>query len=408
MAKEYDVMVAGHVCFDLIPKFLDDTSKQLHEILIPGTLVTVGDCKMSTGGPVSNTGIGIQILGHTVCFCARVGDDFLGNMIQEILLKHGNTEAIKKVSGQSSSYTIAISPPNIDRVFLHNPGTNHEFSADDLDSRLIAQSRHFHFGYPPVMRRMYQNEGIELKRVFQIAKEAGAITSCDMCLPDPKSGATWSKILEHILPYIDLHLPSLEETFYMLEPETYLENKNEVRGDDLIYHSDIGDYSRLADKLLAMGTKMVALKAGEKGFYFKTSDAELIKTIGEEESLDSDNWANRELFCPAFVAPQVASATGSGDSSIAGFLAAFIRKLPIETCLKYACLVGWQNVQVLDAISGIKNWEETKRIYEQGVAIHDVKWKSKEWYWNEQYKLWAGPNDPLNESGKGARKINNQ
>ena len=30
--------------------------------------------------------------------------------------------------------TVVLAPPRIDRVFLHNPGTNDEFSADALNT----------------------------------------------------------------------------------------------------------------------------------------------------------------------------------------------------------------------------------------------------------------------------------
>ncbi len=398
MSKIYDIMVAGHVCLDLIPEFLNKQQKPVQEILRPGTLVNMGECAISTGGPVSNTAIGLQILGHQVCFCASIGDDQFGKVTFDLLQKRGNTEGIKIAAGRKSSYTIALAPPDIDRIFLHYTGPNNEFSANDLNPALIAQCRHFHFGYPPLMRTGYEHEGAELKRIFQVAKKAGAITSCDMALPDPQSDAgraPWKKILENILPYVDIYLPSLEETFYMLEPESCLTMKKAHPDSDLLSLLDTEDYTRLSDKLIHMGAKMVALKAGEKGFYFRTADLRSLETFGDEQTIDINHWSNRELFCPAFIAPSIASATGSGDSSIAGFFSAFIKKYPLETCLKYACLVGWENVQVLDAISGIKSWEETQKIFTQGVPIHDIKWKSNEWLWNQQHQIWAGPKDPL-------------
>ncbi len=398
MSKNYDIMVAGHVCLDLIPEFFNKQPKPLQEILRPGTLVNMGECVMSTGGPVSNTGIGLQILGHQVCFCASIGDDHFGRVTFDLLQKRGNIEGIKIAAGRTSSYTIALAPPDIDRIFLHHTGPNNDFSAKDLNPALIAQCRHFHFGYPPLMRTGYEHDGEELKKIFQIAKEAGAITSCDMALPDPHSASgqvRWDKILANILPYIDLYLPSLEETYFMLEPESYLKKKKEIQGSDLIFHMDIPEYSRLSDKLIHLGAKMVALKAGERGFYFRTADLRSLETFDDGQAFDLNHWSNRELFCPAFIAPLVASATGSGDSSIAGFFSAFIKKYPLETCLKYACLVGWENVQELDAVSGIKSWAETQKIFEQGVTIHDITWESNEWLWNHQHQLWVGPKDPL-------------
>lgn len=74
---------------------------------------------------------------------------------------------------------------------------------------------------------------------------------------------------------------------------------------------------------------------------------------------DLDNWENRELHEESFHVPNVAAATGSGDSSIAGFLSAYLKGKSIEESIRIACAVGGQNVQVFDSISGIKTWEET-------------------------------------------------
>ena len=120
MNKKYDIMVAGHVCFDLIPRFKDSGAKQIQEIMTPGKLVNIDECMLSTGGPVSNTGIGMQKLGNSVSFSARIGDDEFGRMTSEFLSHLGNADGIKIANNQTSSYTIALAPPNIDRIFLHN------------------------------------------------------------------------------------------------------------------------------------------------------------------------------------------------------------------------------------------------------------------------------------------------
>jgi hypothetical protein len=91
-----------------------------------------------------------------------------------------------------------------------------------------------------------------------------------------------------------------------------------------------------------------------------TDTAVRIAGMGAAAPADPQVWANRALWEEAFLVEQVASATGSGDSSIAGFLAAFLRGCGPEQALKTACCTGGQNVQVFDAISGIHTWEETQ------------------------------------------------
>lgn len=399
MEKLYDVMIAGHLCLDIIPLFPDTGIRSLGEILRPGKLVNVGDVKIATGGPVSNTGLNLKKLGFNVCFCSCVGDDQFGRITHDILSKSGNADGIKMLQNQASSYTVVLAPPGIDRIFLHNPGVNDIFCAEDLDVDLIKQSKHFHLGYPPLMKKMYSDEGKELAKIFKIAKECGATTSCDMTLPDPSSPsgqAPWRKILENILPYIDIHVPSIEETFYMLHPEEFLKMKKEHNNAELIDFITPSRYSSIADEVLSMGPKMVTLKSGHRGFYIKTASKNKFKTLGRAVPADYDNWADRELWAPAYTIDKLMSASGSGDSSIAGLLSGYLNGLKIEESLKYATRCGMQNLQALDAVSSIRTWEETTREIKNcddyiDIHIQDVKG----WNWSDKYRVWSGPNDTL-------------
>ena len=396
MTKTYDVMIAGHLCLDIIPLFPDTGLRKIEEIMRPGKLVNVQEAKLSTGGSVSNTGLNLKKLGCSVCFCACVGDDELGQITASILSKSGNAEGIHTRKGQASSYTVVVAPPGIDRIFLHNPGTNNFFTADDLNADLIRQCRHFHFGYPPLMAKMFADEGKELVKVFKLAKDAGATTSCDMTLPDPSSPsgkAPWRAILKSLLPYVDIYLPSIEESFYMLYPDEFIALKKKHNNADLIDFLTPAQYTQVADELLAMGTKITSLKTGQRGFYVKTGDAKLFKEMGRAKPGNAENWSNRELWRPAFTVDKFGSATGSGDSSIAGFLSAFLRGLDIEDALKYAACVGYQNVCVLDAVSGVKDWDTTTQMIQAGRPFIDVHIDADGWTHNDKHKLWVGPND---------------
>ena len=87
MSRPYDVMVAGHLCLDIIPRFKETGASKIEEIMRPGKLVNVKQAKISTGGPVSNTGLNMKTLGNKVCFCARVGDDEFGRLTINMLKK---------------------------------------------------------------------------------------------------------------------------------------------------------------------------------------------------------------------------------------------------------------------------------------------------------------------------------
>jgi hypothetical protein len=91
---------------------------------------------------------------------------------------------------------------------------------------------------------------------------------------------------------------------------------------------------------------------------------------------------------------RVASATGSGDSAIAGFLAAVLNGLPVEDCLHVASAVGADNVKVLDATSGVRSWEETVNSIPQQEPVDPRPGPG--FSFDGTLGLWIGPFD-----GKG-------
>lgn len=391
MDKHYDVTVAGHICLDIIPQ-IPGTIKEITELFKPGKLINVGAAKISTGGPVSNTGIALKKLGLKVAFMARVGNDEFGNLVIHLLNKQGHTEGVSISDRDRTSYTIVIAPPGIDRLFLHDPGANDHFSSFDLNKKIMAQSRLFHFGYPPLMANCYQKRGKELRTIFQLAKATGATTSLDMALPDPDSPGgkvPWNQVLENVLPYVDIFLPSIEEVFFMLDSEKYFQVKKIAGMKDMVDFIDPGDYSRFAKRCVELGSKIVVLKSSHRGIYIFTTDLEKHNNLGASPPNDRNNWSNRELWCPAFRVKQLASAAGSGDSAIAGFLAAYLRGYSIEKTLKYANCVGFQNLQALDAVSGIKDWNETTNMVEQNrLEMIEIPLTDFNWEWHSGFQLW--------------------
>ncbi len=119
---------------------------------------------------------------------------------------------------------------------------------------------------------------------------------------------------------MDLFLPSIEETFYTLHPQEYLRRKEQAGGQELIDHIRPEEYRRFAAEYLELGCAVAVIKAGHNGWYVRTGPRDRIAGLGRAAPRDPAAWADRELWCPAFVVEKIASATGSGDCSIAGFL----------------------------------------------------------------------------------------
>ena len=83
-----DVIVAGHICLDISPK-INARGMVLEDVLRPGKIVNAGSCCVSLGGPVSNTGIALSILGQKTALMCKVGNDLFGNIIGEKIEEFG-------------------------------------------------------------------------------------------------------------------------------------------------------------------------------------------------------------------------------------------------------------------------------------------------------------------------------
>ncbi len=389
-------MVAGHLCLDITPKFSAGEKLNISDVFSPGKLTNVEEAVLSAGGPVPNTGLAMAKLGIDVVLNGKVGEDTFGNVIKQ-LVGEKRSKAFKTVSDQNTSYTIVLAPPGVDRFVLHNPATNDTFGADDIDYELAKQCMLFHFGYPPLMKRMFENDGSELVKIYKRVKGLGVTTSLDMAMPDPASGsgqANWQTILERVSPYVDIFEPSIEEITYMLDRNLFEKRKAEAKGEDPVLFYEPKDCEDISDKMLSLGVKIIAIKCGIRGVYLRTSNAEQVGAIGTACPKDVDAWANREMWAGSFKTENFASALGAGDATIAGFLCGFIGGFSPEETLQIANIVGWQNVQTIDTLSGIKDWQTTLELLkDKSRPRNPVGLDSDEWRYCESEQVYYGPKD---------------
>jgi sugar/nucleoside kinase (ribokinase family) len=235
----------------------------------------------------------------------------------------------------TSSYTVVINPPGLDRTFLHCTGANDTFVSEDVDYSQLDGAKLFHFGYPTLMQSIYSDGGRQMETIFRRVRERGLLTSLDMSMPDPDSEAgqvDWPAWLKRVLPWVDYFLPSLDETRLMLRSG-----------------ADEGELSR---QLRAWGAGVVALKLGDRGLYVR--------------------WPDRELTTSCFRV-EVAGTTGSGDCTIAGFLAGLVRGLPAEKIMTLAVATGACCCEAADATSGVCSWDDVWRRIDSGWARRQMR-----------------------------------
>jgi len=345
-----DAIVAGHLCLDIHPDLSAHAAGGFDAVFQPGKLVHVGPAAISTGGAVLNTGLALHRLGIKTRLLAGVGADQFGRTVQQLVadIEPSLADGIVTRAERSTSYSIVISPPGTDRCFLHHPGANDDFVADDVRDEDLRDARLFHFGYPPLMARMFADNGTQLTELFRHVKSFGLTTSLDMALPDSDSAAgraDWRTILQNTLPYVDIFMPSLDEILFMLGRNTDVPISAEL-------------LTEVSNELLAMGAKMVVLKLGGQGLYLHVAGLDALHNFGQACPSELTAWANYERWSPCFKVDMVGT-TGSGDATIAGFLAALLRDLPPDKALAAALAVGACSVEAADALSGIRSWDET-------------------------------------------------
>lgn len=381
-----DIVVAGHICLDIIPDWRIGSIKTI----VPGHILEMSGLKLSTGGAVANTGITLKKLGISTTLLGKIGSDVLGKVILEILQKEDKALVENMIISKDeiSSYTIVLNPPDTDRVFLHYPGPNHTFNANDIPYEKIKSSRIFHFGYPPLMRKFYENDGEELLKMFRRIKDMKIITSLDMAMPDPESPAgkvDWLKFFKNVLPLVDVFIPSVDELLYMLRPAKYY--RISLKKEKL----DITLLDQLAEQLIGYGTNVVAIKLGDQGLYLRTHQTEK----GNLPSLiKPKDWNYRQLLSPCF-ATEVKGTTGTGDATIAGFLAQLLDGREPEESITLATAVGACCVEAVDATGGIRPLPEViSRINSEWERL-SLSIPIDNWKYDYHYKIWKGPEDQV-------------
>ncbi|MGI4791328.1 MAG: carbohydrate kinase family protein [Janthinobacterium lividum] len=389
----HEAVVAGHICLDLIPTLLGRKIE-----FLPGKLVEAGAVVTATGGAVSNTGLSLHRLGITTRLMGKIGDDLFGSAVRQIIASHGQGLADGMVvsPGEATSYSIILSPPGSDRMFLHATGCNATFNENDIDYNAVAAARLFHFGYPPLMEQTFTQGGSTLVSIFQNAKAAGVTTSLDFSMPDrsgPAGQVDWRALLKKTLPFVDVCVPSIEELLLMLRPEEY-QRLSAVVGEELIDLVSPALMTSLGNELLSLGAKICMIKAGHRGVYLRTASEVCLSKMGRAKPVSLAAWADRELWAPCFLV-DVIGTTGSGDATIAGFLMGLLREMSPYQCMTAACAVGGCNVEAADALGGVLSWEATSARIENGWRRLLMNIDSPGWEWNERHAVWTGPFDAL-------------
>ncbi|MCX6326542.1 MAG: carbohydrate kinase family protein [Bacteroidia bacterium] len=380
--KKYDAVIAGYTCVDLIPDFKKNESfANISDLLKPGKLIEIDGLNFVLGGIVSNTGLAMKKFNKKVFLNGLVGDDFIGKIAIEWLDKYNLSEGIQTTSKAGTAFSIVIAPPGIDRIFLESPGCNKIFDQSVINFDAVSRSRMFHFGYPPLLRQFYLNNGSQLVDMFSAVQRMGVVTSLDFSLPDTESESgriNWPEIIQKTLPYTDIFVPSLEELLQIMHPGEYAEILSSAVSEDVINQVLVNTVRQIGKLFIGSGVKILLIKAGQWGAYLLTGD---VSSINEKADLKlvEENWNYRELWFNAYKADplKIKNSSGAGDTSVAAFLSALLDSENPESAVKYAAMAGRNNLYCTNLYDDLSNWqemtEEIKSVDNEFIYFHAIE-----------------------------------
>ncbi len=362
-AASIDAVVAGLICLDFTPVFDNPEGSRITEIFRPANTVIVKQAVLNPGGCVSNTGLAMCRFGARTALIAKIGRDEFGEQIRKRIAHFTAFDHFIECD-EGTAYSVVLAPRGIDRFFLHYPAGNDSFCSDDIDYELVSRAKLFHFGYPTIMKRMYENDGEELVRLMSRVKALGVTTSLDSCGIDPlapNGQLDWRLILTRAVPYVDIFMPSAEELCYMLDKERLNDWRKRADGADVCKILTEADVRPLAEILLDFGAAVVCVKCGEKGMYLATADSDRIEKVGSALKPVLSAWRDIRYFEASYRPDRVLSSVGAGDVSIAAFLTQLLRGSDWRSCLRSAVAAGAACVEsysVLDDLPSLSDLDE--------------------------------------------------
>jgi sugar/nucleoside kinase (ribokinase family) len=283
-------------------------------------------------------------------------------MVMELLEKQGLSTGIQRVKEAGTAFGLVIAPPGVDRIFLESPGCSRLFDLEHINFEQIAQSRLFHFGYPPLLKQFYRDGGARLTSLFSTIQSMGVLTSLDFSLPDADSESgklNWPEILQQVLPFTDIFVPSLEEALQIMLPAEYAAIQSAAGNTELIDLVPLDTIRRIGRGIIDSGVKIALIKAGHRGAYLWTGD---VSCLDERAgfNLPASSWNHRELWCEAYPADssRIKNASGAGDTASAAFLSALLCGEGPELSLQYATLAGRNNLYCNDMYDELSNWPQ--------------------------------------------------
>ena len=301
--RTYDVITFGDMCVDLVVSGSDVVPRfgQVEQL--------VDDYLLEMGGSCCIFACQAAKLGLRVGILGRVGDDQFGRFVLHRLGECGvDTAHIAVDPALKTGLGIALCQQG-DRAILTYMGSICALGLEDVTDSFLASARHLHHG------SFFLHTGLRphIPHILRRARDLGLTISLDTNWdPDER----WDSTLPELSPLLDVFLPNEQEALRISGTSALLDAARHFR---------------------QQGVPTVAIKRGAQGANVYAGPRSLTCTVTPVQDGDS---------------------IGAGDSFDAGFLAAWLRQLPLDRCLEIACACGHAVASCTGGLLGQLTWEQ--------------------------------------------------
>jgi ribokinase len=296
--KTFDILTIADTCVDLILD-LGDVEPKFGQVeqWVPSYFLEMGGSACIFACQAAKLGLKVAILG-------RVGDDDFGRLMMKRMHESGVDLRYMQVDPTiSTGLGIALSKPSGDRAILTYGGSLNAVYPKDISEEFLSQGKHLHYCSYYLQTNLLPH----IVDIFRETKKLGLSLSLDTNW-DPNG--FWDGNLVSALSLVDLFFPNDQEAMLITRC------------------SKIRD----AEKILKELVPISAIKLGEKG----------ARVITRSE----------QFTIPVNPILHPIDTIGAGDSFDAGFLAAWLRGLNLQSCAEIGNACGRATTLARGGIQG--------------------------------------------------------
>lgn len=292
------------------------------ESIFTRDLTPVSPITLLPGGDAANQAIILSRLGFKTALLSRRGNDEFGDLMLELLRKHGRDIDLSGIvvdPVKATSVCAMMIKPDGHRHFCSHKGAIFDFCLDDIDLSILSGAKVASIGG---MFGLPSFDGKGSQAFFKAAKEQGVITVADTKADLMGIGLAG---IRDTLAYTDYFFPSYDEAAAISK-----ETKPE----------------RMARVFLDAGAKNVGIKLGSKGCYMSNT--------------------HTDYYLPV-IPSKVVDTTGAGDNFMSGFIAGLLQGWDVRGCCEFGTAAAALCVSQVGPTSAVKNFKQVMAVMTAGA-----------------------------------------